>query len=261
MGGSKDNNKTTRAAVLIKTIHKKAPPMKSSIFTAEVCAIDVALNIISRDKHHKFFIISESLSVLISLRKKKLESPLIVNLLSRQDAMSSQKEIIMCWIPSHIGVSGNDRADSAAKSAIDLNPDNIFILYTNLKHQINRFFLTKWQQRWNSDINNKLFQIKPTLGEWRPAFRKSRKEQDIISRLRTGHANLTKSFIFKLEQSSECLTCQTPYIIQHVLLECEALAITRERYLKTDNMRDMFENVHMHDVLSFLRNTGLYLKI
>ena len=57
MDGSKDSNKTACVTVLNKTIHKKALPMKSSIFTAEVCAIDLALNIISRDKHNKFIIL------------------------------------------------------------------------------------------------------------------------------------------------------------------------------------------------------------
>ena len=52
MDGSKDNNKTVCTAVLNKTI-KKALPMESSIFTAEACAIDHALNIISKSKHKK----------------------------------------------------------------------------------------------------------------------------------------------------------------------------------------------------------------
>ena len=173
MDGSKDSNKTACAAVLNKTIHKKALPMKSSIIIAEVCAIDLALNIISKNKHNKFIIFSDSLSVLTSLRNKKLENPLIVKLLSRLDSMPSHKEIIMRWIPNHIGVGGNKRADLAAKLALDLSPDNIFIPYTDLKPQINKFFLTKWQQHWNNNINNKLFQIKPTLGEWKPAFGKS----------------------------------------------------------------------------------------
>ena len=47
--GSKDHSRTACAAVLNKIIRKKALPMESSIFTAEVCAIDLALNIISRD--------------------------------------------------------------------------------------------------------------------------------------------------------------------------------------------------------------------
>ena len=181
MDGSKDGNKTACATVLNKTILKKVLPMKSSIFSAEVCAIDLALNIICKNKHNKFIIFSDLLSVLTSLRNKKLENPLIVKLLSRLDSMLSHKEITMCWIPSHIRVNRNERADSAARSVLDLSSNNISAPYTDLKPQINKFFLTKWQQCWNNNINNKFFQIKPTLGEWRPAFRKSRKEQVIIS--------------------------------------------------------------------------------
>ena len=70
--------------------------MESSIFTAEVCAIDLTLNIISRDKHKKFIIFPDSLSVLTSLENKKLENPLIVKLLSRLDSMSSLKKITLC---------------------------------------------------------------------------------------------------------------------------------------------------------------------
>ena len=95
MDGSKDSNKTACATILNKTIQKKALLMESSIFIAEVCAIDLALNIISRDKHNKFIIFSDSLSVLTSLENKKLENPLNVKLLSRLDSMSSHKEIIM----------------------------------------------------------------------------------------------------------------------------------------------------------------------
>ena len=170
--------------------------MKSPIFTVEVCAIDLALNIISKNKHNKFIIFFDSLSVLISLRNKKLENSLVVKLLSRLVSLSSHKEI-MFWIQSYIGVSGDERADSDAKSAIDLSPDNISISYTDLNPQINKFFLTKWQQCWNNIINNKLCKIKPTLGEWRPAFRKSRKEQVVISRLRICQTSLTHSFVLK----------------------------------------------------------------
>ena len=35
----------------------------------------------------------------------------------------------------------------------------------------------KWQQRWNRNTNNKLFQLKPFLGEWPPAFQKSWKNK------------------------------------------------------------------------------------
>ena len=94
--------------------------------------------------------------------------------------------------------------------------------------QINKFFLTKWQQWWH---NNKICQIKPSLGEWRPAFRKSRKKSHYIS---------IADWPYKQGQPSQCLICQTPYTIKHVLVECGALAITREQ----QNMRDVWERPH-----------------
>ena len=70
--GSKDYNKTVCAAVLNKIIKTKALPMDSSIFTAEACAIDLALNIISKEKHKKFIIFSDSLSVI---KQQKTRAP------------------------------------------------------------------------------------------------------------------------------------------------------------------------------------------
>ena len=167
MDGSKDNGRAACAAVLNKTVLKKALPRESSIFTAEARAIDLALNIISKSKHKKFIIFSDSLSVLLSLRHKKFKNPLIIK-------MSNRKEIIICWTPSHIGVRGNERADSAAKSALDLTPDKSRIPYTDLEPTINKFLHTKWQKEWSNNIHNKLFQIQPTLG-------KSRRKQVVIS--------------------------------------------------------------------------------
>ena len=99
------------------------------------------------------------------------------------------------------------------------------------------------------------------LEEWRPAFRKSKMEQVIISRLSIGHTRLTHSFILKPKQPAQCLTCQTPYTIKHILMEFGVLATARERHFKADNTRDLFENINMDDVLSFLREAKLYLKI
>ena len=49
--------------------------MESSIFTAEACTIDLALDIISKEKHKKLIIFSDALSVLLSLNNKKTRAP------------------------------------------------------------------------------------------------------------------------------------------------------------------------------------------
>ena len=125
--------------------------------------------------------------------------------MSRLDSMSNRKEIIICWTLSHIGVRGNERADLAAKSVLDLIPGKSRIPYTDMKPTINEFLHTKWQQRWS----NTLFQIQLTLGEWRQALNKSRREQVLISQLRIGQTTLTHSFKPKQEPQPQSLTGQT----------------------------------------------------
>ena len=36
------------------------------------------------------------------------------------EAASKGKDIVFCWVPSHVGISGNESADSTAKAALDL---------------------------------------------------------------------------------------------------------------------------------------------
>ena len=137
----------------------------------------------------------------------------------------------------------------------------ISIPYTNLKPIISKFLHKKWQQRWDMNINNKLFQIQPSLGEWRPAFRASKREQVIISRLRIGHTRLTHTFILKQEPQPQCLMCQTTCMVKHILIECRAFAVIRKRFFKVTSLTELFENIKIDDILFFLWETGLYEKI
>ena len=110
--------------------------------------------------------------------------------------------------------------------------------------------------KWTSRIN----QIKPTLGEGRPAFRTSRREQIIIFRLRIGHTRLTYAFILKQGPQKQCLTCQITCTVKHIHIECRAFAVIRKRFFKVTILTELFENVKIDDVLS-LRETGLFEKI
>ena len=41
--------------------------------------------------------------------------------------LSGHKDIVFCWVPSHIGIQGNERADVLAKAALDKTKQ--FIIY------------------------------------------------------------------------------------------------------------------------------------
>ena len=199
--GSKSNFGTGCGAVLHKKSRKKCFPKEASIFSAEIYAINLALDLISTSNSKKFIIHSDSISVLQSLKYTKLENPLIIKIFNKLNSLIHSKKVIFCWIPSHIGIQGNDKADSLAKTATNMTPDkkNIKTPYTDLKPKIKQIVTKKWQQLWDENPHNKLFQIQPILKESYLDSDNTRREETTFIRLRIGHTRLTHSFILKEE--------------------------------------------------------------
>ena len=175
----------------------KRLPNESSIYSAEAIAIDLAMNIIANHKSSKFIIYSDSKSVLQALQSKD-STPLITRLLDKMNTLSKNNSIILIWIPRHIGIQGNERADKAAKKALQTHISKTKIPYTDLKPLINKFILKKWQKSWADQTQNKLHHIQDTICEWLAGYRRNRKEM-IISRLCIGHTDITHSHFLKGE--------------------------------------------------------------
>ena len=76
-----------------------------------------------------------------------------------------------------------------------------------------------WQQFWNdpANRNNKLFTIKPGLGEWLPGLRSNRRKEIIFCPLRIGHSHSTHSYLLKGEEEPQCIPCNAPLTI---LVDC-----------------------------------------
>ena len=130
--------------------------------------------------------------------------------------------------------------------------------YTDLKSHINRFISSK---RWLSCRDNKLFQIKPTLGEWPPGFRKSRKEEVVWLRLKIGHTYFSHSYILRRDDPPECTVCQEIYSVIHVLIDCIDLGLIRPRLYTVPNMNALFDTVSVYRILSFVKEIHFFSKI
>ena len=165
--------------------------------------------------------------------------------------------MIFCWIPSHIGIQGNDKADSLAKSALDMIPDkNYKIPYSDLKPKIKQIMTIKWQQLWDENPHNKLYKLQPNLKERTPDPSNTRREETTITRLRIGHTRLTHSFILKEEPPPKC-SCGNRYTIKHILIECTHLSHTRRKFYNVDSMDKLFGKIDPKRILNFLKRTGL----
>ena len=148
------------------------------------------------------------------------------------------KKMIFYWIPSHIGIQGNDKTNSLAKAAINMTPNkNIKTPYTDLKPKIKQIVTKKWQQLWDENPHNKLFQIQPILKE-----RKLDGEETTLTQLRIGHTRLTHSFILKEEPPPKC-PCGNQYSIKHILIECKKLNHTRKKFYKMNSMKELFKKL------------------
>ena len=63
----------------------------------------------------------------------KLEHPLIGMVIRKCVFLNiAKKDIVFCWVPSHTGIKGNEKADSAAKSALDLPHAKFGVPYNDL---------------------------------------------------------------------------------------------------------------------------------
>ena len=52
---------------------------------------------------------------------------------------SANKDITLCWVPSHVGIRVNEKADSAAKSPLDLPRVKVYVPNNDFKHHINQY--------------------------------------------------------------------------------------------------------------------------
>ena len=85
-------------------------------FTAEAKAVDLALDLIGTcDANNQFIIFSDSLSVLKAMKHTSSKNPQIQKLLDKCHELLTYKEIVLCWIPSHVGIQGNEMVDKQAK--------------------------------------------------------------------------------------------------------------------------------------------------
>ena len=218
--GSKVEEKVGCAYISGSHHEKIRLPDDSSIFTAESKAIDMALDyVMNNSLDNKFVIFSDSLSVLKSLNHTSSKSPKIQNLIEKHHELSKTKEIIFCWLPSHVGIKGNEAADVKAKASLDLEISTFKLPCTDFKPFINRYILSKWQLSLDRATFNKLHEIKPVLGK-NTIYRSLRREEVVLTRLRIGHTRLTHSYLLKREDQPFCISCNEPFTVKHFLIDC-----------------------------------------
>ncbi|XP_060846524.1 uncharacterized protein LOC132926202 [Rhopalosiphum padi] len=120
-----------------------------SIYTAEALAISHALEIVKQQKTDHALILSDSLSALNSILNIKPNT--ISRIIQNQFFLlnSNNQFATLLWIPSHVGIPGNETPDVYAKRAIT-SSDAISVQtcsLSDIKGVIQSLTLQKWQHR------------------------------------------------------------------------------------------------------------------
>ena len=92
-------------------------------------------------------------------------------------------------------------------------------------------------------------------------LKKTRKEEITSSRLWIVYTRITHSYLLKRKQQPMCYACQTKYTVKHILNECTNLACIRKTFYSANNMKELFQNTEINNVISFLKTVKLYTKI
>jgi len=201
----------------------------SSIYAAELTAIKEAVTWIlstENNKNCQYVILSDSLSVLTSIKKNKSDSrPNLFNELMMQLNSLESNQIKMIWIPSHVDIKGNERADKLAKEALSLENINStnYLEIQELNTLIKDYIINKWQIDYNIHDKGKFYKSICPLVSTNIKFSDPYRHKEVqIGRLRLGVA-ITNKRLFQMRKhpTGFCDTCEVTESIEHILLECK----------------------------------------
>jgi kelch-like protein 2/3 len=259
--GSKSNEAVACAAICGQTVQSCRLPDGASVFSAEMRAIQIALQMIRNSSDRQFVILSDSLSCLQSIRNVNWMHPMVREVLTAIHQLKvAGKSVVMFWLPSHIGIPGNTRADDAAKAALALPQSKVLIPYSDFKPMIASHIIRQWQVIWDQETNNKLHAISPAVNSTRPLLNKSRHDEVVLHRARIGHTHITHAYLLNREAPPVCALCQCPLTVEHILVTCVAFTLVRSKLYTVTSLFELFETVPAFKILLFLKEIGLYTK-
>ena len=248
--GSKSSVSSGCAVLFPDASYSYRLPPETSVLSAELFAILFALRLAFRHSASSFVIFTDSWSSLSLLSSFASLHPVVRDIQDWLFRLSARhKSVCFCWVPSHVGIPGNDAVDSLARDALDLPNLHLCSLPVSDYFPVFRSLLTsRWQSFWSSLTSNKLRAVKPVVSPWSSPFHRSRRWETALARLRIGHTRLTHSYLMSHSPPPLCPSCGSLLSLPHLLLSCPAL--TPQRLLAFPHLSSLSRPPSLADVLA-----------
>ena len=91
-------------------------------------------------------------------------------------------------------------------------------------------------------------------------FETLEKKKFFLARIRLGHTRVTHSYLLFGEEHPQCVGCDAPFTVRHFHL-CGDFAQVRNNCFHVKNTKQLFQDVHIDSIMTFLRQINLFNKI
>ncbi|XP_023216832.1 uncharacterized protein LOC111619354 [Centruroides sculpturatus] len=261
--GSKSDDYVGSAFVCQDDIMAEQIALNFSIFSAELHAIYLALKYINRKGYCCCVIYTDSVSALQALNSCDPSSHSIVIKIRKLfcHLIASNFFVKFCWVPGHVGIKGNEEADAAAKAASP-SQHEMCIEGGDLKIVVKKRLAERWQNVWNAQIQNKLYEIKLTIENWTCNKQYDRRSEVILSCLRIGYTRLTHQYLLNGEDQPVCEYCNCFLSVKRILCHCIALDQSRRQHFGNTSLREILgQRPNLDNIVDFLKVNNMYRDI
>lgn len=244
----------------------------ASIFTAEAYAILKTLEFIGKNNFatNTFTIFTDSLSVLTTLSSNSStnsNSSFIIDEIRTEifNLHLTDKKVTFVWIPSHVGIPGNEDVDSLAKNALKINNiSSLKIPYTDayslanaaLKNHQTSILKETFKDKGVFYFNN-FFHENFSLKPWFQSFPDDRALIVSFVRLRANHTSLSQSLFRKNIIENPSCPCGFPEEnLFHFFFECPLYHQQRKK-LRSCLKKSKIKFNLTSDLINILKNPKL----
>ena len=218
----------------------------ASTTQSELMAILLALKQI-RNRLNNSLIMSDSLTALQSLEKKATPHQALVNIILRKTMKLYHKGVSVkfIWIPSHIGIPGNERADMLAKEAtqkekIDYRLGiSIKQIKTKIREKQLADMCTERQMQMNQSRSVQYYNNVASQTSYKYGRKGVSRHRDlVVARLRLGYLYPWQVIGVRQGELYNCRVCNQAesHTLQHYVMNCPMLQAYRDpEIIDTEN--------------------------